>query len=89
MSARATEAVTNTYDALGRLVGRTSAGSVNNNKAVTFCFDGAGNRVRMVADSSGVLAVCPVPTPSPTPTSSTSNYVVVPLAGFTLIFPAN
>lgn len=70
-TARATETTTYTYDALGRVVGVQSVGTVNNNRSATYCFDAAGNRFSVKADLSGVLAPCPAP-PVPTPTPSPS-----------------
>lgn len=58
VSAGASETRTYAYDALGRLVTRTSAGSVNNNQTSAYCYDSAGNRVRYKANQSGVPANC-------------------------------
>jgi len=85
--ASATETVTYVYDALGRLVGQTTSGTVNNGDAVTFCYDHAGNRIKMVADTTGSIATCPTPTPTPTPAPGQGSHVVVPMGtGFALIF---
>ena len=71
---QATEAITYTYDALGRLVASQSTGSVNNNQTRSLCHDSAGNRTQYKSDNAGGLVSCsgsapaPSPTPAPTPT---------------------
>lgn len=74
--ARATETVTYTYDTLGRVIAAQSAGTVNDGRAASYCYDAAGNRTVAKADASGVLASCPAtpsPTPSPSPTIAISD----------------
>lgn len=46
------------YDALGRLVSAVSTGDVNNGQATTYCLDSAGNRTRLISNTSGAPAVC-------------------------------
>lgn len=59
------ETITYSYDALGRLVAATSAGTVNNGLSVTSTYDPAGNRASYnVAGASGGA---PPPPPSPPP----------------------
>lgn len=64
--AHATETITYSYDALGRLVASQSSGDVNNNQARSLCYDSAGNRTQFRSSSTGSLTGC-VPTPTPTP----------------------
>ena len=54
----ASETITYTYDALGRLVVTKSTGSINNNQTHSICYDKAGNRVNYSANSTGVSASC-------------------------------
>jgi len=86
--AHATETVTYTYDALGRLVVGSSTGTVNNGQARSYCYDAAGNRTQIRIDAAGNTAPCATstgsPTPSPTP-APTAGFVVVPISGYTLI----
>lgn len=51
--ARADEAITYTYDALGRLVAVDSSGSVNNGRTVAVVYDAAGNRTNYTATMDG------------------------------------
>lgn len=68
--AQATEAITYTYDALGRLVVAQSDGTVNDNETHSLCFDPAGNRTKYRADDAGAVPSCaPTPSPMPTPTA--------------------
>ena len=63
------ETTTYTYDALGRLTGSASTGTVNNNLNTTIQYDPAGNRTNYtVTGSTNAAAV-----------------IVVPLAGYTII----
>lgn len=54
----ASETITYTYDALGRLVTAKSTGATNNNEIRSYCFDKAGNRIQFKADQTGVPASC-------------------------------
>ena len=54
----ATETVTYTYDARGRLVTVKSTGSVNNNQTHSYCYDKEGNRIKYVASQTGVPDSC-------------------------------
>jgi hypothetical protein len=90
--ARAAETIVYSYDALGRLVVRAASGVPNNAQAQSFCFDAAGNRIQVTSDGTSAVAACvaaiappptPAPTPSPTPTAP---FVVVPIAGYALIY---
>jgi hypothetical protein len=56
--ASATETVTYTYDALGRLVKAQNSGTVNNNRVRSFCYDKAGNRIEFDSSSTGTPAAC-------------------------------
>jgi hypothetical protein len=55
----AAETVTYQYDALGRLIKKSSAGTVNTNKRVTVCYDAAGNRKVYKVAANGATVVCP------------------------------
>jgi hypothetical protein len=65
MPANAAETVTYKYDALGRLIVKSSTGSVNTNKKVTVCYDAAGNRKVYKVAANGTAATCPAPVPTP------------------------
>ena len=54
----ASETITYTYDALGRLVRAQNSGTVNNSQVRSFCYDKAGNRVQYVSDGTGIPAAC-------------------------------
>jgi YD repeat-containing protein len=54
----ATETVTHTYDARGRLIKVVHTGTVNNNNQVCYKLDKAGNRTRVKATVNSVPA-CP------------------------------
>lgn len=54
----ATESISYSYDALGRLIKTQSLGSVNNNQTHSICYDKAGNRVTYSSNSTGVPAAC-------------------------------
>ena len=54
----ASETITYTYDALGRLVKAQNSGAVNNNQVRSFCYDKAGNRIQYVSNGTGVPAAC-------------------------------
>jgi hypothetical protein len=72
-SASATENVTYTYDALGRLTQSSTTGTVNNGLAAAVSYDAADNRTNytVTGSANNSLPVVAV--------------VVVPLAGFTII----
>lgn len=54
----ATETVTYTYDALGRLVVVKSTGTVNNNNTHSYCYDKAGNRITYNSSQTGMPSAC-------------------------------
>ena len=54
----ATETVTYSYDARGRLIKVVHTGAVNNNNQVCYKLDKAGNRTRVKADVNS-LSSCP------------------------------
>ena len=56
--ASATETVTHTYDARGRLIKVVRTGTVNNNNQVCYKLDKAGNRTN-VKSTVGSLPTCP------------------------------
>ena len=56
--ASATETVTYTYDARGRLIKVVHAGSVNNNTQACYKYDKADNRINVKVDV-GSLPTCP------------------------------
>lgn len=72
-SASATENVTYTYDALGRLTQSSTTGTVNNGLSASVSYDAADNRTNYTVSgsSNNSLPVVAV--------------VVIPLAGFTII----
>jgi len=51
--AATSETTTYTYDALGRLSGSVTTGSVNNNLTTAATFDAAGNRANYTVDPTG------------------------------------
>jgi hypothetical protein len=69
-AAVASETVTYSYDALGRLVATSSSGTVNNGLATTIAYDPAGNRscYTVAGAATGTGGSCtPPPPPSPPP----------------------
>ncbi len=66
-AAAANETVTYTYDALGRLVSASNAGTVNNGLANSLCYDAAGNRTQYRSSAAGSLADCAAAPPPPPP----------------------
>ncbi len=66
-AAEASETVTYTYDALGRLVAVQHGGTVNNGRADSLCYDPAGNRTQYRSSAAGGLADCAAPPPPPPP----------------------
>lgn len=74
IAASASETVTYGYDAKGRLVAVSHAGSVNNGLTATYAYDAADNRT----STSTVV-----------PTGSTSSRVVVVPLGRLTIIPIN
>ena len=62
---QASDSVVYTYDALGRLVAVSTAGTVNNGLSVVTSYDPAGNRTNYTV--SGVAPPPPPPTPPPPP----------------------
>lgn len=71
--ALATETTTYTYDALGRLTGAASTGSVNNGLNTSIQYDPAGNRTNYTVTGSA----------NNSPPAAA--VIVVPLAGYTII----
>jgi hypothetical protein len=64
----ASETVTHSYDALGRLVTTTSSGTVNNGLSTSIVFDPAGNRsTYTVTGAGGAPPPPPPPPPAPPP----------------------
>ena len=57
-AASATETITYTYDARGRLIKVVHTGSVNNNVQACYKYDKEGNRVRVTVTTSGAPS-CP------------------------------
>lgn len=57
-AASATETITYTYDARGRLIKVVHTGSVNNNNQACYKLDKAGNRTNVKVDV-GSLPACP------------------------------
>jgi hypothetical protein len=69
VAVEASETISYQYDALGRLVSVTSAGSVNNGQATALTYDPAGNRSGYLVTGVGGTAPPPPPPPSPPPPS--------------------
>ena len=57
-TASATETITYTYDARGRLIKVVHTGNVNNNNQACYKYDKAGNRTNVKVDV-GSLPACP------------------------------
>lgn len=72
-AALATETITYTYDAQGRVTQASSAGSVNNGLMTVYTYDLAGNRTNVTV------------TNSPNNSPPVAGAIVVPLNGFTVI----
>lgn len=79
-AASASETITYTYDALGRLVQASRSGTVNNGVTSNYTYDHADNRTNVTVtgaptgtDTGGGAAAPP------------SLFIVVPLNGYTLI----
>jgi YD repeat-containing protein len=62
-AAAASETVTFTYDALGRLVAVATAGGPNDGLNVGTCYDRAGNRSAYTVATGGAPPACPPPPP--------------------------
>ncbi len=91
-SALGSETVYYTYDALGRLVKTTRAGTVNNNVQSQYSYDAAGNRTNVtvsgaITGSGGTPGTGTGSGGDPGSGASTGQavYIVVPLNGYTLI----
>lgn len=69
----ANETVTYSYDALGRLVGSSTTGTVNSGLGNAIVYDAPGNRASYAVTGSANSSLPP------------SAVIVVPLAGFTVI----
>lgn len=65
-AADASDTVTYTYDALGRLIAVSTSGGPNNGQAVSAGYDPAGNRSNYCLATAGTPA-CPPPGPPATP----------------------
>jgi YD repeat-containing protein len=61
----AAETITYKYDALGRLITKSTAGSINTGKKITVCYDAAGNRKVYKVAANGIPATCPAPVATP------------------------
>ena len=65
-AADASDTVTYSYDALGRLIAVSTSGGPNNGQAVSTGYDPAGNRANYCLATAGTPA-CPPPGPPPGP----------------------
>lgn len=65
LSGRATETVTYTYDAQGRLVQSVISGTVNNDQSSSTSFDAANNRTNYTVSLNGGTSPPPPPPPPP------------------------
>lgn len=59
--ASASETVSYTYDALGRLVANATVGGPNDTRRIVICYDRAGNRVRYDVGTSALDPCAPLP----------------------------
>lgn len=66
-AAAASETVTYSYDALGRLVAVATSGGPNDGVDVGTSYDPAGNRCHHVVAAGGGAQPCPAPPPPPPP----------------------
>jgi len=79
--AGASETITYTYDALGRLVQATRSGTVNNGAAATYTYDPANNRTNVTTTAppgGGGMAQGQPPAAKDQPTQSSGAANVVP-----------
>ena len=74
-SAPASETVTYSYDALGRLVQASHTGTINSGLTQTYTHDAADNRTNVTVTGS--------------PYNSSTRVIVVPLAGLSVIVIGN
>jgi YD repeat-containing protein len=81
--ARAQEATSYSYDALGRLVSTSTSGGPNSGVVMGTCFDAAGNRAQYVVGAAGAPCTTPTPSPTPTPTPTPTNTPPVAVADST------
>lgn len=81
-AALASETITYSYDARGRLVRVVHSGTVNDGLSTTYTLDKADNRTSLTVNGASTA-----PSPSPTPTHApvAIRAVVVPLSGFRVI----
>lgn len=77
-AAGASETVTYSYDALGRLVAVQHSGTVNNGQAQSLCYDAAGNRRTYQSSAAGNLADCTPPPPPNQPPVANPNSISAP-----------
>jgi YD repeat-containing protein len=68
--AAASETITYQYDALGRLVSVTRAGTVNNGASATYTYDPANNRTNVTTTAPGGGGMAQVKPSSPTKEAS-------------------
>ena len=66
-AAQASETVTYTYDALGRLIAVSTSGGPNDGQAVGTCYDPAGNRSTYAVATGTPPPPCAPPPPPPPP----------------------
>jgi YD repeat-containing protein len=85
-SINATETVTYSYDAQGRLVQSVISGTVNNGQTSTTTFDGANNRTNYSVSVNGGTSP---PSPPPPPPPPSSNQPPVSVADATLSVVCN
>jgi YD repeat-containing protein len=88
-SVNATETVTYTYDAQGRLIQSVISGTVNNGQSSSTTFDTAGNRTNYTVSLSGGTPPAPPPSPPPPPPPPASNQPPVSVADATLSVACN
>lgn len=87
--AHATETVTYSYDAQGRLVQSVISGTVNNGQTSSTTFDAANNRTNYTVSLSGGGGTPPPPPPPPAPPPSNQPPVSVADATLSVVCDAN
>ena len=88
-AAQASETVTYTYDALGRLIAVSTSGGPNNGQAVGTCYDPAGNRTTYSVATGAPPAPCAPPPSNQPPTTVADSLSVVSCGSGTRTVLAN
>ena len=83
--AMASETITYTYDAKGRLIAVTRSGTINNGVQATYTYDDADNRTNVTVIGAGSGSGSGQGSGGGASVPYTPRLVVVPLNGYTLI----